>query len=71
VGFSSLGSFSHWFRGRCGESPARFKARFGDSDEQARLASVAPHCLALMASAFDGDPNFSRSRRRAGPLQSQ
>jgi AraC-like DNA-binding protein len=70
IGFSSLGSFSRQFRIRCGESPARFKARFARVDAPARAASVAPHCLSLLAAAWTAEPYFSRSADPAGRLES-
>lgn len=70
VGFSSLGSFSHQFRLRCGESPVRFKARFSRLDESARAADVTPHCLPLMSAAWADESYFSRSLQPAEPLKS-
>jgi transcriptional regulator GlxA family with amidase domain len=63
VGFSSLGSFSALFRLRCGESPSSFRARLADLSEGSRAASVAPHCLPLLASAWREPWYFSRSAR--------
>ncbi len=57
VGFSSLGSFSHLFRIRCGESPVRFKQRMATLGE----SSLVPHCLPLMIEAWT-----NRTFREAG-----
>jgi len=70
VGCSSLGSFSSSFRLRSGESPVQFKARFSALDESQRAASVAPHCLSLMAAAWAQPSDFSRSAGPDEPLES-
>jgi transcriptional regulator GlxA family with amidase domain len=70
VGFSSLGSFSHQFRIRCGESPARFRRRLAVLDASARASALAPHCVALMAAAWTAPPYFSRSADAGEPLES-
>ena len=66
VGFSSLGSFSHQFRNRCRESPARFRLRLSGLDEAARASVLVPHCVPLMTAAWTAAPYFSRS---SGPNQ--
>jgi AraC-like DNA-binding protein len=70
VGCSSLGSFSTLFRRRNGESPVQFKARVSELDEPERAASVAPHCLSLMAAAWAQPSYFSRSPQHDEPLES-
>jgi transcriptional regulator GlxA family with amidase domain len=70
VGFSSLGSFSHLFRMRCGESPQSFRNRMATLGESTRLAQLAPHCLPLMAAAWAATPYFSRSATATETLES-
>jgi transcriptional regulator GlxA family with amidase domain len=70
VGFSSLGSFSHRFRRRCGESPRGFRERMATLDEPSRHAQLVPHCLPLMIRAWAAAPYFSRSATADKPLQS-
>ena len=69
VGFSSLGSFSHQFRVRCGEPPARFRKRMATHDESTRAALLRPHCAPLMSAAWS-TPYFSRSTNVGEPLES-
>jgi AraC-like DNA-binding protein len=71
LGFSSLGSFSHLFRRRCGESPTQFKGRFAGADEASRAAAVAPHCMMLLAAAWAEESYFSRSAPARKPLESR
>jgi AraC-like DNA-binding protein len=71
VGFSSLGSFSRLFRGRCGESPLGFRNRMAKLDESTRVVQLAPHCLPLMAAAWAATPNFSRSVAATEALKSR
>jgi transcriptional regulator GlxA family with amidase domain len=64
VGFSSLGSFSRLFRLRCGESPVAFRARLAALEESSRRSSLAPHCVPLMAAAWQ-HRTFGEARRSA------
>ncbi len=71
VGFSSLGSFSHQFRMRCGESPVRFKARFTRRGESSLAAPrLTPHCLPLMTAAWADESYFSRSPQDREQIES-
>jgi len=70
VGFSSLGSFSHQFRIRCGESPQRFRNRMTALAESAHALQLAPHCLPLMAAAWAATPYFPRSVESGEKLES-
>jgi transcriptional regulator GlxA family with amidase domain len=70
VGFSSLGSFSHQFRIRCGESPVRYRIRLRVLDDAKRGLHLAPHCLHLMAAAWAAPSYFSRSGLLREPLES-
>jgi transcriptional regulator GlxA family with amidase domain len=69
VGFSSLGSFSHQFRARCGESPLRFRRRLAAHDAPTRAALLRPHCVPFMTAAWAA-PYFSRSPGGSEPLES-
>ena len=70
VGFSSLGSFSHLFRMRCGESPVQFKARLATRGASSPTARLAPHCLLLMTAAWADESYFSRSPQDCEGLES-
>jgi AraC-like DNA-binding protein len=71
VGFSSLGSFSHSFRMRCGESPTRYRARLRRAAACGMPAErLAPHCLTLMNAAWSEAAYFSRSAEPGVPLES-
>lgn len=70
VGFTSLGSFSHQFRMRCGESPQQFRKRMAALAEPTRTLQLAPHCLPLMAAAWAATPDFSRSAAANEGLES-
>jgi transcriptional regulator GlxA family with amidase domain len=70
VGFSSLGSFSHLFRIRCGESPLQFKARLAARGFSSPSATLTPHCLALMTAAWSDESYFSRSLHDRERLES-
>jgi len=71
VGFSSLGSFSHQFRLRCGESPVQYRARLArGADTGSPAARLAPHCMPLMAAAWTKPSYFSRSVGADEPLES-
>jgi transcriptional regulator GlxA family with amidase domain len=65
VGFSSLGSFSHLFRNRCGEAPRRFRSRMAALDEPSRTLQLAPHCLPLMVAAWTAHPTFREAQHSA------
>jgi transcriptional regulator GlxA family with amidase domain len=58
VGFSSLGTFSRMFRARCGEPPARYRARLAHAaGEHPPAARLAPHCLSLLEAAW-AEPSY-------------